>query len=911
MDLTEERWRRVIELFTAASQLPNDQRDSFLECEISGDPELRREVSGMLAHAASAGERIARTIEGIAQTAAQAGDWIGRRFGPYRIVREIGSGGMGMVFEAVRDDDQYRKTVALKVAPWWRDVDVLRERFRSERQILAELEHPHIARFLDGGAQDGIPYFAMEYVVGSPITEFCRKQRLRLRERIELFQQVCAAVHYAHESLVVHRDLKPANILVTTDGAAEPQVKLLDFGIAKLLSPLPDAGTASTGAMLWTPDYTSPEQVRHRAVTTRTDVYSLGLILYEMLTGERGQVADSSSPLALDRSICEMEPPPMSERAGDRQLRGDLDDIAAMAMRKEPERRYGSAAELSEDLRRYLQGQPVRARPNTMLYRAGKFVMRHRIGLAAALVVVASLTAGVVSTIYQARRAERRFQQVRQLANAFVFDVHDRVANVPGTTEARRAIVQTALSYLENLRKEAGGDPGLLWELAVAYERVGDVQWRPIFSHIGDTQGALASYTRAGEILTMLMRQGDPRAEPQLGWIYLRLGQVRKTMGEDKVSLGNYSQAREITRRLLIGSPGDAKILDLAIELHANMTTSFSQAGDHQGAAEAAGVAMDLARRQLALDPRVRLYRSNVGAAHASLAMVNINAGQLEEAAANYRAAVGINEQLVSEDPSIAADRTSLMICYTGLGDILGNRLGDMAGAAVVLGKALEIAESLRRIDPTDRKSGFDVCRAQRRLGALLFEDPRQVSRALRLLEEARHVVTQLVAEDPKNFDYRLESMFLDRKMGEVLASLGRNQEAIGRVEAARSAVEEMRHGPYAGARSQWVLVNVQLAALYVRAGDERALALAAAAASEIEEPPAFVITPRMQASAFSDLGRVYLRLARFPEAAAWLEKGAQCWREMKLAKAFEARRKSELAALEVDLAVCKTRFRQ
>lgn len=340
------------------------------------------------------------------------------------------------------------------------------------------------------------------------------------------------------------------------------------------------------------------------------------------------------------------------------------------------------------------------------------------------------------------------------------------------------------------------------------------------------------------------------------------------------------------------------------------MTASFSQTGDTHGAAETAGVAMELARRQLALDPTVRLYRSNVGAAHVSLAMVNISAGQLEEAAANYRAAVRINEQLVQEDHSFAVDRTALMQCYTGLGDVLGNRLGDMAGAAVVLGKALEIAESLRRSDPTDRKSGFDLCRAQRRLGALLFEDPRQAAQALPPLEEARRVVTQLVAEDPKNFDYRLESMFLDRKMGEVLASLGRSQEAMRRVEAARSAVEEMRHSSYPGARSQWVLVNVQLAALCARAGDERALALANAAASEIGRPPAFVIAPRMEASAYAGLGRVYLRLARFPEAAVWLEKAARCWREMKLAKAFEARRKSEVTALEMDLTVCKTRSR-
>jgi hypothetical protein len=229
----------------------------------------------------------------------------------------------------------------------------------------------------------------------------------------------------------------------------------------------------------------------------------------------------------------------------------------------------------------------------------------------------------------------------------------------------------------------------------------------------------------------------------------------------------------------------------------------------------------------------------------------------------------------------------------------------------VVFGKALEIAEWLRRNDPSDRKAVFDVCRAQRRLGSLLFEDPRQAHQVLPWLEEARRGVTPLLAEDPRNFDYRLESMFLDRKMGEVLASLGRSQEAMRRVEAARAAIADMLHGSYSGARAQWVLVNVQLAALYARAGDARALALVDSAASEMGQPPAVVIPPRNEAAAYGDLGRVYLRFGRFPEAAVWLEKGVQRWRELKLPKAFEAPRKKEVAALEADLAVCRTRYRQ
>ena len=423
----------------AGLDLPVDERAAFVARETSGDAPLASALAGMLASSDDAARRISAIVETAAGSLAPDGAWVGRRIGPYRVIREIGRGGMGLVFEAVRDDDEYRKRVALKAAPWWRDTDAVRERFRFERQILAELEHPHIARFLDGGTDGGLPYFVMEYVEGRPITAFCEDRRLDVRQRLELFRLVCHAVHAAHERLIVHRDLKPANILVGEDGSP----RLLDFGIAKLLDPVAEPGVTD-GEPIWTPDYASPEQARGRSATTRTDVYSLGLVLYEILCGERAQRAD--------RSICETDPPPPSvcaaargDRERARRLRGDLDTIVMMAIRKEPERRYGAVAALSDDLGKYLEGRPIHARPGTPLYRAGKLLRRHALGAAAALLVAASLAAGTVATAYQARRAERRFDQVRALANAFVFDVHDRIESLAGATEARKAIVQTAL----------------------------------------------------------------------------------------------------------------------------------------------------------------------------------------------------------------------------------------------------------------------------------------------------------------------------------------------------------------------------------------------------------------------------------------------------------------------------------
>ena len=327
--------------------------------------------------------------------------------------------------------------------------------------------------------------------------------------------------------------MKPANILVGRDG--EP--KLLDFGIAKLLAHAD--GGATTGLRLCTPDYTSPEQVRGGNVTARTDVYSLGLILYELLCGERAQTGDSSSALALDRSICDVEPPPPSVRAaarGDRvlsrELRGDLDTIVGMAIRKEPERRYGSAAALGGDLGRYLESRPVEARPSTAAYRLRKLVRRHKLATASALLLAGSIVAGIVSTVHQARRAERRFEQVRSLANAFIFDVHDQIQYLPGATEARRAIVGTALRYLENLRQEAGADAALRLEVAAAYERIGDVQGGPAQSNLGDSRGALGSYRRAEDMLIPLYQHGDNGAAVPLGSVLLKIASVRSERSE-------------------------------------------------------------------------------------------------------------------------------------------------------------------------------------------------------------------------------------------------------------------------------------------------------------------------------------------------------------------------------------------
>jgi serine/threonine-protein kinase len=430
------------------------RRQAFAEQTLGGDAEALREVLSLLrADARARGFLELPLVEPAAGGAAEAqgAAWIGKRIGPYRLVGKLGEGGMSTVYLAEREDEQYRRQVAIKVVrSAFAGEDQLR-RFRAERQILASLDHPGIARLYDGGAtEEGLPYLVMEYIEGEPIDDFCDRRRLTIAQRIELFRAVCSAVHYAHQNLVVHRDLKPGNILVTTAGLP----RLLDFGIAKLLTPeLLPAGPVTTVAWLrlMTPYYASPEQILGKPVTTGSDVYSLGLLLYKLLTGRLPRRFAGQAPAAIERVVTEEEPekpsaavgrggrdgpegPPTPE-AGQleavarargvrpaqlrRLLAGDLDTVVLSALRRDPQRRYGSAEQLSEDLRRHLEGLPVLAHPDSLPYRAGKFLRRHRLAVgAAAAILLLAVGAAVAFALQSARLARERDRAERERVKA-------------------------------------------------------------------------------------------------------------------------------------------------------------------------------------------------------------------------------------------------------------------------------------------------------------------------------------------------------------------------------------------------------------------------------------------------------------------------------------------------------------
>jgi len=449
--------------------------------------------------------------------------WLGRRVGAYRLLSLIGGGGMGRVYLAERADGQYQQQVAVKLMHDDEDHAGLAARFKAERQILVGMDHPHLAKMLDGGvADDGTPYLVMELVRGEPLDAYCIARDLPLPERLRLFRSVCQVVHYAHTRGVVHRDLKPANILVTADGV----VKLVDFGIAKRIA----AGAATQTATLqpvMTLEYASPEQVRGEAVTPASDIFSLGVVLYRLLTDAGPYPAPTTgNRYELTRAICETEPQPPSRVAATRALRrrlsGDLDAVVLMALRKDPPRRYASAEQLADDLFRHLEGLPVQARRGAWSYRVGRFMLRHKAAVGAAVVANLALLAGLGLATYegieanrQKQRAERHFGSVRKLANVMMFDVHKSIEYVPGSTPARELVVHNALTYLDSLAAEAQADFGLQMELAGGYRQIGDIQGGAFSANLGDPKSAMVSYDHALAMTRLMAGTAAMNAQQQ------------------------------------------------------------------------------------------------------------------------------------------------------------------------------------------------------------------------------------------------------------------------------------------------------------------------------------------------------------------------------------------------------------
>ncbi len=524
--IAPERWQRIETILDEILDLPPKERGPRLEHLTTGEEELRREVESLLAEDVRTRGPLDSSIDEVAgdllgEAAPSAGEWIGRRIGAYRVLRELGRGGMGEVLLAERADGLFEHHVALKIVRGETSAGVA-ERFTHERNILARLRHPNIASLYDGGTtENGRPYFAMEFVDGERITAYCDRLKLDVDARLALFESVCHAVHHAHRNLIIHRDLKPSNVLVTSEGV----VKLLDFGIAKVLDP--DDLAETTTQVFMTPAYAAPEQVLALPTSTATDVYSLGVLLYELLSGQNphGDTSRSRS-VELARAIVEDDPRPVSEIAGKpvrRKLRGDLDNILEKALRKTPEERYASVEALRLDLERHRRSLPVSARPATLRYRVRKFVRRNRVGTAAGIAAAAALLIGVAGVAWQARVASHERDRAREeakRASAVKDYLLEVFSSVDPTFESGESM--TALQLAERGAARLGSrfesDPAIRTEISQV---------------LGKVMMKLAAYDRADTLLTAALQ--EHRASHRMHGVVetlMDLGEVARWRGE-------------------------------------------------------------------------------------------------------------------------------------------------------------------------------------------------------------------------------------------------------------------------------------------------------------------------------------------------------------------------------------------
>jgi tetratricopeptide (TPR) repeat protein/tRNA A-37 threonylcarbamoyl transferase component Bud32 len=634
------RWARLDQLFAAAEPLPAASRAALIERSFADepDPELQRELEAMLAAAGPAAARVDGAIAG-GLAAFAGGDLPPSRLGPYRILREIGRGGMATVYEAERDDREFERKVAVKVLRRGMETADIVRRLRRERQILANLDHPHIARLLDGGSTlDGRPYVVMEHIAGQPIDDYCLS--LGLAARLELFRQICDAVHFAHRNLVLHRDIKPSNILVTAEGVP----KLLDFGIAKVLEGEgeTESGTIEptlTGWRLLTPEWASPEQVRGEPLSTASDVYSLGLLLHLLVTGERAYQLDPRRPAEVERIVCELEA--KSPGRGD-----DLDLVILAALRKEPARRYASAEQLGEDVRRFLADLPVAARKDTWSYRSAKFVRRHRLAVAAVAVVFVTLLAAALVTREQRRLAEENLARAEQVA-AFLTDLFE--VSDPREARGRPPTVRTVLDQgVRRMRFSLHDDPRLRADL---------------LGTMGRVYQKLSLYDEASSLLqeaASLAAGGDDRGAAAGG----------RDLAALELEMGRYESAEKLAKEALRRSRLAERAAPREPALALETAKSLRLVADVEATLARAEAAERLYREALEIQQRqLGPAAEEVSLTRISLGELYYRQGRMAEARALFEDLVAIRRRTLGADhPDLATAINNLAAAEQGLG---------------------------------------------------------------------------------------------------------------------------------------------------------------------------------------------------------------------------------------------------
>ncbi|MEK9505070.1 serine/threonine-protein kinase [Gaopeijia maritima] len=813
------RWERTKRLLDRLLDLPAAEREPYLREATADDPSLYDEVMALARTAEPEIDALehpaALYLDPEQEEMERLAGREGERVGPYRLGRLLGQGGMGVVYEAERTGD-VGGSVAIKLIKGGMDSALVARRFHRERRILARLTHPNIAHFIDGGVtDDDRPYFVMEHVEGTPIDTFCDRVEMGVDGRIRLFLQVLEAVGFAHRNLVVHRDLKPSNILVREDGA----VKLLDFGVAKVLGE-PDAGDATLtrfGGRVLTPSYSSPEQIRGEPVSTSTDLYSLGVVLYELLAGRRPFDLDRASMAEVERVVSHEEPTRPSQAAqrtmpgstlARRRLTPDLDAILLKALRKEPDRRYTNAEAFHDDLCRYLDRRPVAARRGTVPYRLERFLRRHRAGVVAAsivglVLVAASIWGGrqMAEVRRQSALAQQRVADVRALVNTLLFEIHDEVAALPGSTGARKLILDRAHERLAAVTDSLPDDPALLMELAEAYRRLGEVEGRPTGPSLGDLTAARGSFMEGLALAERAValdstHYGRLRA---LGLLHERLAGTLAFVGEVEAGVDHSTRAQSIYERIATAFPDSTRHQLTAVIGRINLSDFQGHPSfPNLGRVEDAEAGYREAQRRLDAPPLradssygVVRYRGLVDERLARMLRVR---GSLEESRAQYRASLATRERLHAAYPTDDDAWRDVGVTWQNLCSV-GQGLGEADAAIADCDRALEVYASRFQADSLNAQTLSDLASVHDSYQELHIARG-DTARALEHLAEMITWADRRLARDPNSLPARRTRLDALLTRGLIVARRGSGVPELASTLALADALDDEGHLP-------------------------------------------------------------------------------------------------------------------
>ena len=947
--MNANRWQKVKRILENVLELEPAARRSYLVETCGDDGDLLREVEVLLDFDDPDADLLEQTAYA-AVFVENSRSLVGEQIDKYKLIDELGVGGMGSVYLAERIDGAFDQRVALKLIKRGMDSEAILRRFFTERQILASLQHPNIAHLIDGGTtNEGLPFFVMEFVEGVSIMEYANRENLDLDDRLKLFCEVCSAVTFAHQSLIIHRDLKPSNILVTDGGAP----KLLDFGIAKLLRSETGNAATATQNFIFTPEYASPEQVRGEKLTTATDIYSLGVILYELLTDDRPYETDSKNISEIIQAVCEKEPErpssvvsrslttgrnktsensePKTKDEGQRTkpqaLRGDLDNIILKSLRKEPERRYLSVEQFSEDIRRYLKGLPVTASKDTWSYRSSKFVRRNRIGVVAATLILVTLLGGLAATLYQANKAQQRFNDVRQIANSFLFEFHDAIENLPGSTPARELVVKRAIEYLDILAAESGDDAAIQRELATAYEKIGKIQGNSYYSNLGDTDGAVKSYNQSLGIRRRLadVDPNNRELQHELASSHEGVGDMQYTLNDLTGGLRSYESAVAIRETISAAEPNNleyryalANVLGKRGDISG--MEGFPNLGDTAGALDSYRRVVALFEELVKAEPENEKYKLGFATMLQLSGMLLTTTGDAKAAIGNGQKSIAIFESLIAADPTNAKYVTGLMM-----------GLITMRFPLLEEGRSAEAIENARRVIRTvEKQAAEDPKNAQLRrslsvsynsLGTSFLRSG-DAKGALESYRRSLAITEERLAADPSSAENRRDVSLTKQFLAEAQSAVGEYDAALANFRESILSIETELQTDDSNIqiKDDLAMCLVNIGKILVADGDlggaadafRRAIPLA----EDVVEKSRFNVRFKSRhADSFSEAGKAFAKLAATQggqerestktEACKYLERSFEIWNGMRQAGTLSTIYLERPAEVRKELANC------